>query len=70
MIVAEENLDTAAIGAATTMRICASKSSLRPSARRICCAFRTAGSVDDGKSTLIGRLLYDSQSSTKTRCAR
>ncbi len=24
---------------------------------RIC----TAGSVDDGKSTLIGRLLYDSQ---------
>ena len=25
---------------------------------RIC----TAGSVDDGKSTLIGRLLYDSQS--------
>ena len=25
-----------------------------------CCA--TAGSVDDGKSTLIGRLLYDSKS--------
>src|SRR5208337_918235 len=24
--------------------------------------FTTAGSVDDGKSTLIGRLLYDSQS--------
>src|SRR5688500_6787071 len=24
--------------------------------------FATAGSVDDGKSTLIGRLLYDSQS--------
>ena len=24
--------------------------------------FSTAGSVDDGKSTLIGRLLYDSQS--------
>jgi hypothetical protein len=23
--------------------------------------FTTAGSVDDGKSTLIGRLLYDSQ---------
>ena len=23
--------------------------------------FATAGSVDDGKSTLIGRLLYDSQ---------
>ena len=23
--------------------------------------FSTAGSVDDGKSTLIGRLLYDSQ---------
>ena len=27
-----------------------------------CCAFSTAGSVDDGKSTLIGRLLYDTQS--------
>ena len=24
--------------------------------------FITAGSVDDGKSTLIGRLLYDSKS--------
>ena len=24
--------------------------------------FATAGSVDDGKSTLIGRLLYDSKS--------
>ena len=24
--------------------------------------FKTAGSVDDGKSTLIGRLLYDSKS--------
>ena len=23
--------------------------------------FATAGSVDDGKSTLIGRLLYDAQ---------
>ena len=28
-----------------------------PGLLRIC----TAGSVDDGKSTLIGRLLYDSQ---------
>ena len=27
--------------------------------------FTTAGSVDDGKSTLIGRLLYDSKSSLK-----
>jgi len=27
----------------------------------ICSASRTAGSVDDGKSTLIGRLLYDSK---------
>ena len=26
-----------------------------------CCAFITCGSVDDGKSTLIGRLLYDSK---------
>jgi len=26
------------------------------------CRFTTAGSVDDGKSTLIGRLLYDSKS--------
>jgi sulfate adenylyltransferase subunit 1 (EFTu-like GTPase family) len=27
--------------------------------------FTTAGSVDDGKSTLIGRLLYDSKSILK-----
>jgi sulfate adenylyltransferase subunit 1 len=27
----------------------------------------TAGSVDDGKSTLIGRLLYDTQSLTTDR---
>lgn len=26
----------------------------------------TAGSVDDGKSTLIGRLLFDSKNCTKT----
>ena len=26
------------------------------------CRFTTAGSVDDGKSTLIGRMLYDSKS--------
>ena len=32
--------------------------------------FITAGSVDDGKSTLIGRLLYDSQTSTKTSVRR
>ena len=31
----------------------------RPAAT--CCGFATAGSVDDGKSTLIGRLLYDSK---------
>jgi len=30
--------------------------------------FSTAGSVDDGKSTLIGRLLYDTQSVYETRC--
>jgi sulfate adenylyltransferase subunit 1 len=27
----------------------------------------TAGSVDDGKSTLIGRLLYDTKSITKDK---
>jgi len=27
----------------------------------------TAGSVDDGKSTLIGRLLYDTQSLTEDK---
>jgi hypothetical protein len=32
--------------------------------------FSTAGSVDDGKSTLIGRLLYDTQASTKIRSSR
>ena len=36
------------------------RSGLRPNLRRICCGSSTAGSVDDGKSTLIGRLLYDS----------
>ena len=32
------------------------------SGRRTCCASRLRDRVDDGKSTLIGRLLYDSQS--------
>lgn len=32
--------------------------------------FSTAGSVDDGKSTLIGRLLYDSKSILKTSWRR
>ena len=31
--------------------------------------FATAGSVDDGKSTLIGRLLYDSKSTFTDRLA-
>lgn len=30
--------------------------------------FTTAGSVDDGKSTLIGRLLYDSKSIFEDQC--
>ena len=33
----------------------------RPAAERPILRFLTCGSVDDGKSTLIGRLLYDSQ---------
>src|SRR5690349_24610837 len=33
---------------------------LQPVRRKVL-RFTTAGSVDDGKSTLIGRLLYDSQ---------
>jgi len=33
----------------------------RPPAKRELLRFLTCGSVDDGKSTLIGRLLYDSQ---------
>ena len=32
-----------------------------PPRRRSLLRFTTAGSVDDGKSTLIGRLLYDSK---------
>lgn len=32
--------------------------------------FLTAGSVDDGKSTLIGRLLFDSKNYTKTSWTR
>jgi sulfate adenylyltransferase subunit 1 (EFTu-like GTPase family) len=32
--------------------------------------FLTAGSVDDGKSTLIGRLLFDSQASWPTSSTR
>ena len=31
--------------------------------------FTTAGSVDDGKSTLIGRLLYDSKSIFEAACS-
>src|SRR6202142_3549402 len=34
---------------------------LRQEAEKDLLRFSTAGSVDDGKSTLIGRLLYDSQ---------
>ena len=33
----------------------------RRATRRSCCASPPPGSVDDGKSTLIGRLLYDSK---------
>src|SRR5438067_2490127 len=33
----------------------------RPGARRGLLRFLTCGSVDDGKSTLIGRLLHDSK---------
>jgi sulfate adenylyltransferase subunit 1 len=33
----------------------------QPSAERGLLRFITAGSVDDGKSTLIGRLLFDSK---------
>ena len=32
--------------------------------------FLTCGSVDDGKSTLIGRLLYDTKSILADRCTR
>ncbi len=32
--------------------------------------FSTAGSVDDGKSTLIGRLLSTREAYTRTKCAR
>ena len=32
--------------------------------------FTTAGSVDDGKSTLIGRLLYDSKAFSRTNSKR
>ena len=39
----------------------ASKNNSRPNAAKDLLRFSTAGSVDDGKSTLIGRLLYDSQ---------
>jgi sulfate adenylyltransferase subunit 1 (EFTu-like GTPase family) len=34
---------------------------LRAQERRTLLRFITCGSVDDGKSTLIGRLLYDSK---------
>ncbi|HTW24487.1 MAG TPA: sulfate adenylyltransferase subunit CysN [Candidatus Baltobacteraceae bacterium] len=46
--------------AGTTATASASSSSSLSSAGLL--RFTTAGSVDDGKSTLIGRLLYDSQS--------
>ena len=38
------------------------ESETAPSARMDLLRFATAGSVDDGKSTLIGRLLYDTKS--------
>jgi sulfate adenylyltransferase large subunit len=38
------------------------RNSVRPAAGTDVLRFVTAGSVDDGKSTLIGRLLYDTQS--------
>ena len=43
-------------------RIFRSMSFLSASERRICCASQLQDRVDDGKSTLIGRLLYDTQS--------
>jgi sulfate adenylyltransferase small subunit len=43
---------------------------LRARARMDLLRFATAGSVDDGKSTLIGRLLYDTKTSSRTSSSR
>ncbi len=59
-------LDTASATLPTQRSVPAPAESAEPEARRQrgmdMLRFATAGSVDDGKSTLIGRLLYDSKS--------
>ncbi len=61
MTVAEESFDAAAIGAATDDADARIEELLEVERAKDLLRFSTAGSVDDGKSTLIGRLLYDSQ---------
>jgi sulfate adenylyltransferase large subunit len=61
MTVAEESFDAAAVGAATDDEDARIEELLEVERAKDLLRFSTAGSVDDGKSTLIGRLLYDSQ---------
>ena len=62
MIVAEENFDEVAVAAAATEDADARiEAQLEAERAKDLLRFSTAGSVDDGKSTLIGRLLYDSR---------
>jgi len=61
MSFAEEQLNTSARGAAVDDVDARIEEQLEAERGKDLLRFSTAGSVDDGKSTLIGRLLYDSR---------
>ena len=61
MFVAEEDFDAAVAAAATEDAEARIEAQLEAERAKDLLRFSTAGSVDDGKSTLIGRLLYDSR---------
>jgi sulfate adenylyltransferase large subunit len=60
MISAEESVIEVAEGARVEAAVLPIEERLEAELRKDLLRFSTAGSVDDGKSTLIGRLLYDS----------
>jgi sulfate adenylyltransferase large subunit len=61
MFIAEEDIEPDANGAATDDVDARIEEQLEAERAKDLLRFSTAGSVDDGKSTLIGRLLYDSR---------
>ena len=60
MISAEENVIEVATGERTEEAVLPIEERLKAELAKDLLRFSTAGSVDDGKSTLIGRLLFDS----------